>query len=293
MAVSPPPITPKTKSRLSSLILMISVATILGLIAAVGIWQYLTQTQKQVQQLTITKAVVVASKDIPAGTQLTQDYLTIKEFPAKAIPEDYPSTIDAVLNRTVKSSLKQGEIITEPRLVAQGAEGGLPMVIPDGYRAHTIKVTEISGAGGYISPGDKVDILSIVERGEETVFSKTILQNVLVLAAGDSIIDINNVAEPGQKIVSQVTVALSPRDSEKVALASQVGEMKLVLRKLNDENILATTGINLEDIYGDLLPAKPLPEGYSQAVQVANNNLLDDLNSIEVILGDQKSYYYY
>ncbi len=71
MAVNPSPLTPKTKNKLNSLVVMTVVAVFLGLIAAVGIWQYLNKAQQQVKELTVTRAVVVAAKQIPAGPAAT------------------------------------------------------------------------------------------------------------------------------------------------------------------------------------------------------------------------------
>ena len=235
MAINQPPINPKTKSKINPLILMTVGATFLGFIAAFGIWQYLSQTQQKVKELTVTRAVVVAAKQIQAGAKLTDQDLAIKQVPAQTIPKDYPSSPDALKGRVIRSTLEKDEVVTESRLIAEGAAGGLPMVIPQGHRAITIQVNEVIGVGGFVNPGDHVDILSVFNKKEEQLFSKTILQNVLILAVGDKVLDPNLVSDPQPKIVSQVTIALTPEDSEKIALASQSGELQLVLRPHGDE----------------------------------------------------------
>ena len=288
MAVNPTSFTPKTKNKISSLVVMIVIAVVLGLIAAIGIWQYLNKTQQKVKELTVTRAVVVASKQIPAGKKLEESDLAIKQLPAQAIPKDYPSSIDSLKGRLVKSTVAADEIITEGRLVGQGAAGGLPVIIPPGYRAITIRVNEVIGVGGFISPGDHVDILSIMKKSEDQTFSKTILQNVLVIAVGDKIFDPNTFSDPQAKIVAQVTFALDPKDVEKLALASETGQLHLVLRPLNEKELAVTPGANLEDVYGYIASG-----GQASNMPITPTGSNADRNSIEIILGDQRAYYYY
>ena len=291
MATNPSPLTPKTKNKINSVVVMLVFAVFLGLLASLGIWNYLSQTQEKVKKLTVTRAVVVAARQIPAGTKLTEKDIAIKQLPAQVIPKDYPSSIDAIKQRIVKTTIQPQEIITESRLVEQGARAGLPFVIPQGQRAITIRVNEVSGVGGFINPGDRVDIVSVLKGNEEKAFSKTILQNVLIIAAGDKIFDPNNVSEPQSKVVSQITVALNPRDAEKLALAAQ-SELHLILRPNGESISSVTNGVSLEDVYG-YLPSyqERNPRGAAPALSVSNSVI--SKNSIEVILGNEKSYFYY
>ena len=289
MAVNPTSFTPKTKNKISSLVVMIVIAVVLGLIAAVGIWQYLQKTQQQVKELTVTRAVVVASKQIPAGKKLEDSDLAIKQLPAQAIPKDYPSSIESLKGRIIKSTIGAEEIITEGRLVGEGAAGGLPIVIPPGQRAITIRVNEVVGVGGFISPGDRVDILSILKKSEDQTFSKTILQNVLVIAVGDKIFDPGVFSDPQAKVVAQITFALLPKDTEKLALASETGQLHLVLRPHDEKELASTPGANLEDVYG-YIAASPSSQAGNIPIIPSGANI--DKSAIEIILGDQKTYYY-
>lgn len=288
MAVNPTSFTPKTKSKINSLVVMIIIAVVLGLIAAIGIWQYLNKTQQQVKELTVTRAVVVASKQLTAGKKLEESDLAIKQLPAQAIPKDYPSSIDSLKGRIVKSTIDTDEIITEGRLIGQGAAGGLPVVIPPGQRAITVRVNEVVGVGGFISPGDHVDILSILKKSEDQTFSKTILQNVLVLAVGDKIYDPNTFSDPQAKIVSQVTFSLSPQNAEKLALASETGQLHLILRPHSEKELAITSGANLEDVYGYIASSN---QAANIPITPSGSNI--EKNSIEIISGDQRNYYYY
>ena len=296
MSINPTPLTPRTKNKISSLIVMASVAVILGLVAAGGIWQYLNQAQEKVKKLSVTRAVVVASMQIPAGTKLSDSDLAIKQLPEQTVPKDYPSSIESIKGRIVKTTIQPEEVITEARLVGQGAAGGLTVVIPPGYRAFTMKVNDVIGVGGFINPGDRVDIISILQKDDQRTFSKTILQNVLVLAVGDKILDPNNLAEPLAMVVAQVTLAVNAKDSEKLALASQIGQLHLSLRAHGEEKLASTEGIKLEDLYGYLAYVPPPNQNASGNVPLPVASTSEsklNRNSIEVILGDERSYFYY
>ena len=287
MAVNPTSFTPKTKNKISSLVVMIIIAVVLGLIAAIGIWQYLNKTQQQVKELSITRAVVIASKSIPAGKKLEESDLAIKQLPAQAVPKDYPSSIDSLKGRLVKNTIGTDEVITEGRLVGKGAAGGLPIVIPLGHRAITIKVNEVVGVGGFISPGDHIDILSTLKNNNEA-YSRTVLQNVLVVAVGDKIFDPNNYSDPQPKIVSQVTFALLPKDAEKLALASETGQIHLVLRPLSEKELVTPPGANLEDVYGYIASGNQAAN-----IPIIPSSTNANKNAIEIISGSERSYYYY
>lgn len=305
MAVDPTQLKPKTRSRgTSSLLIMISVAILLGLVAAGGVWQYLSKTQEKVKKLTVTRGVVVANKQVAAGTKLTDGDLAIKQLPEQTVPKDYPTSTSAVLGRIVKSTLQPGEIITETRLLGQGAAGGLPVVIPQGFRAITIKVNDVLGVAGFINPGDRVDIVSIIKQSDNRTFSKIILQNVLVLAVGDRILDSNAIPDPKAKVVGQVTLALNATDSEKLALASELGQLHLALRPFAEEEISNSPGTKPEDIYGEIssIPAtieSNNNEDKTEIVekepppQVTPQNINEGKSSIEIILGNQRTYFYY
>lgn len=291
MATNPSPLTPKTKNKINSVVVMLVFAVFLGLLASFGIWQYLSQTQEKVKRLTVTRAVVVAARQIPAGTKLSERDLSIKQLPTQVVPKDYPSSVEAIKQRIAKTTIQPQEVITESRLIEQGAKAGLPFVIPPGQRAITIRVNEISGIGGFINPGDHVDIVSVLKGNEEKAFSKTILQNVLVIAAGDKIYDPNNITESQPKVVSQITVALHPKDAEKLALAAQ-SDLHLVLRPNGEGSSSVTSGVSLEDVYGYLPSLQERgPRGALPMLPATSTAISKD--SIEVILGSEKTYFYY
>ena len=275
---------------------MVSVALFLSLSAAIGIWKYLNQTQETVKKLTATRSVVIASKEIKAGAKIIKDDLAVKQIPVQSVVEGYFDTPDPLIGRIAKSTIQPNEIINGIRLVQKGALGGLSVVIPEGKRAITIMVNEVIGVGGFISPGDYVDVLSVYKEKETQSktgevkegdsFAKTILQNVLILAVAEKIFDPDNLSETAPKIVNQVTIALTPQDSEKLTLAVAKSQLLLTLRPHGDNMLFNTTGATAEDVYDVGTPSSVQNVG-----TLPNAKSYKD--SIELILGDARAYYSY
>jgi pilus assembly protein CpaB len=136
--------------------------------------------------------------------------------------------------------------------------GGLSAVIAEGKRAMTVRVNDVVGVAGFALPGNYVDVMVNAQqektRGEEgKQISKTVLERVLVLAVAQ---------EAGRddtkpKVVSAVTLELSPEDSEKLDLARSVGTLSLVLRNQVDKQTVATLGVTKDGLFGDTKAPAP------------------------------------
>lgn len=284
---------------------MIIVAMMLALSAAFGIWRYLHHTEEVVKELTATRPVVVAAKQIKAGAKITSEDLTIKQMPRQSVPREYPDSVEPLIGRIVKGTIQPDEAVTDVRLVAKGTAGGLSVLIPEGQRAVTIKVTEVSGIGGFINPGDRVDILSVYkkrdietkegESQEGEAYSKTILQNVLVLAVGDKLYDPDNLVITTPNAATHVTVALNPKDSEKLSLAVSKSQVQLTLRSHGEEKITVASGVGLEEVYDFLSPppSKSFVGELTATTGVQSGSNISESNTIEIISGDERSFYSY
>ncbi len=254
--------TSKKKSNLNSIIVMSALSLTLGLVAAFGIWEYLSKTQEKVEKLTVTKTIIVAGKELMAGVKITEADLTTKELTVQTLPKEYISNPKFIIGKFPKSTISTEEVITEEKLISEVQRTGLQTIIPKGYRAITIRVNDITSVGGYLNPGDRVDILSVVDSGRKSshsLLSKSILQNVLIIAVGDMIYDPNILPEntTAPKQFNQVTLALSPVDSQKLALANVRGEVRLLLRSYNDKEELESPDVLNEDVYGYLVEQPP------------------------------------
>jgi len=138
-----------------------------------------------------TTSVVAAAADIKLGTVLNSSHLTTIQI-AGPLPKGAITNPAAAIGRGVLSDLYQGEPIIESRLAATGSGGGLASTIPPGMRACAVKVDDVVGVAGFVTPGMRVDVvISGVPPGElnatQGSVARTILQNIQVLSAGTDI----------------------------------------------------------------------------------------------------------
>jgi pilus assembly protein CpaB len=231
--------------RNKRLIIALLAAIIFGLIAAVSVKQYLLSAKTFETSL---NDVVVAKVDIPVGSRLIAEQLTVAQFPANVTPEGAVSTIDEnLVGRVVITSLSPRDPVTEGKLAPVGAAGGLSSMIPEGYRAMTVAVNEVVGVSGFIMPGTLVDIVVVITppkgSGNDEMISKIVLQNIKVLASGQNIDKPQNGRE-AERAIRAVTLQVTPEQAEKLALASSEGRLQLVMRNSVDQADEQTAGAN-------------------------------------------------
>ena len=230
--------------RNKRLIIALLAAITFGLIAAVSVKQYLLTAQT----FNRTNDVVVAKVGIPVGSRIIAEQLEVKQFPADVTPEGAISKIDEnLIDRVVITPISLKEPLTEAKLAPVGSLGGLSSVIPEGYRAMTVKVDDVVGVSGFIMPGTLVDVVVVIQppkgtAGEEMI-SKIVLQNIKVLASGQNIDKPKNDREV-ERSVRAVTLQVTPEQAEKLALASSEGKLQLVMRNSVDQADEQTSGAN-------------------------------------------------
>ena len=196
--------------------------------------------------------VVVAAVDIELGNKVNAEMLSTIDWPSGSLPPGAFKDIKELQDRIVRVSVMRGEPLLERKLAPIGTLGGLSAVIAEGKRAMTVRVNDVVGVAGFALPGNYVDVMVNAQqekdKGEEgKQISKTVLERVLVLAVAQ---------EAGRddtkpKVVSAVTLELSPGDSEKLDLARSVGTLSLVLRNQVDQKTVATAGVTKNELFGD------------------------------------------
>lgn len=203
-----------------------------------------------------TRNVVVAARALPVGVSLKPDDLKLAKVPADQFPSGAFEKVEEVLDRPVVSSILPEEPVREGRLALRGSGFGLAPIIPPGMRAVAVRVNEVVGVAGFVLPGMRVDVL-VTGRpvGRETTITKTILQDIQVLSAGQTI-------EPdarGQAINAPVvTLLVSPEQAEVLTLASE-GRIQLVLRNSGDRAVEKTPGLVLAELYRTAKAEAPGP----------------------------------
>jgi len=233
-------------------------ALMFGLLAAVSVSRYLSSAQAYTKNLT---RVAVAKVAIPVGTKIIPEQVMMVQFPKESTPDGAFESPDKLTGRVAVTNIAPREPITEARLAPEGTAGGLSAVIPEGYRAMTVKVDDVVGISGFIMPGTLVDVVVTIDperkAGMEDPISKIVLQNIKVLANGQNIDKPEDQREANS--VKAVTLLVTPEQAEKLALAASEGKLQLVMRNSIDQGDEQTTGINKRGLLGGER-AVPAPE---------------------------------
>lgn len=174
--------------------------------------------------------IVVAGTDLTIGSRLSTENLSMAKWPRTNVPKGAFEKIEDVEGRVNISKLVAGNPILAGELAAPGSGAGLVAVIKPGMRAMSIKVNEVTGVGGFILPNTFVDVISIEKKGKAKT-AKTLLQKVEVLAIAQE----TYIEEGKPKVVRTVTLELTPADARKLALQTNEGPIRLVLRNPLDE----------------------------------------------------------
>jgi pilus assembly protein CpaB len=180
------------------------------------------------------RKVVVANQDIPLGEKITAEQLALTPIPNGPVQEGVFRKMDEVVGRVAITPIGVRETITNMKLAPSGG-AGLSAVIPEGYRAMTIKVDDVVSVSGIIMPGSFVDIVAIIVPVSEAgatngPISKIVLQNIKVLASGAKIYSPENQGEP--RTMSALTLQVTPEQAEKLVLAANEGKLQVVHKRL-------------------------------------------------------------
>ena len=181
-----------------------------------------------------SQEVVVAVRDFKEEEVLKPDMVKVIRMVRSAIPPNAFSAVKDVEERWVKTTMLEGDVLVEKKLGPKGTPPGLVANIPPGMRALAIDVTEQSGVSGFILPGHHVDVVRFENSEKGEVRGETILQDVLVLAAGQLF------SRPDERAVQSrtVTLALSPGDVTILVAARARGALSLSLRGVNDHALV-------------------------------------------------------
>ena len=271
------------------LVLLVALAAGGGL--AYGTYNYMQNVPVKTVSMP-TRAVVVAAADLELGAEVRADDLRVVEWPASSVPNGAFERPSDIVGRGLVMPVIQNEPILPMKLASKEAGAGLPVVIPQGMRAVSVRVNEVIGVAGYVLPGTRVDVLataSISEHKEDTT-SKVVLTNVQVLAAGTKVEQDNEKGKPMS--VSVVTLLVDPEQSERLALASTEGKIQLALRNPLDQTTPTTPGVRPASLLG--APVKPsttakVARASRPAPVTAPAPVPEPMPTVEIIRGDKRA----
>ncbi len=231
------------------LFLVLGAASVTGLLTSFLVYRAVIRMAPRGQE---TEEVVVAIVDMAVGENVTSKHVKLSPWPKADVPDGTFRSLPEVEGWVARSSIVAGELLLkakflDPELAGRG--GLLPMLVPEGLRGVTIKVNKAVQESGFVNPNSHVDIVvSIANVGgsSQGKIAKVVLQNVLVLAAGQVVEMYNN--KPVR--VTTVTLALTPNQVERLALAQTEGRLMLATRNLHDDRVIRTSGVTRRSLLG-------------------------------------------
>jgi pilus assembly protein CpaB len=195
--------------------------------------------------------VLVAKGDLHVGQFLRRENLRWQPWPADSIPPSYvvptQHQLEDYEGAVVRSSLGDGEPITDVRVVRPGDRGFLAAVLKPGYRAVTIPVTPSSSVAGFIFPGDFVDLLATLKVPDESKDKKggdhhaaeTVLPNLKILALDQRLDDQSKEVA----VAKTATLEVTPKQAEIIAVVAEIGKLSLTLRSLPEDEAQVASDI--------------------------------------------------
>jgi pilus assembly protein CpaB len=238
----------------SSTIVMIGFAVVFGLLA-VFIAEVWLNNQASIQRKNLeagkapvtTQTVVVAKTPLRFGAELNAGMLQEVAWPADARPVGAFSKIEDLLTggrRVVLAAIEENEPVLALKVTGAGQRATLSALVRPGMKAVTVRVNDVEGVGGFVLPGDHVDVVMTRQIDKGAATTEVILQNRRVLAIDQS------ADERAAKaaIAKSVTLEVETVEAQKVWLASSVGNLSLLLRKAGETASAKTRKISLKDL---------------------------------------------
>jgi pilus assembly protein CpaB len=218
-------------------LIALGIAVVLGLLAVYLANTFLTSTEKkaQVVQQGMTK-VAVAVVPLDYGVDITPDKIRFADYPIASVPPGSFRTLAELLPAGKRRVALRPMLVNEPilatKISGEGQGASIAALLPDGMRAAAVRLNDVSGVAGFVLPNDSVDVLITRQPvGGTSQVTDVLLQNIRVIATDQAA-----QSPDGKPVVARTaTLEVNPIDAQKLALAQQIGQLSLVLRKPGDE----------------------------------------------------------
>jgi pilus assembly protein CpaB len=261
--------------------MMVGLALLAGLIAAYLSLDFLSSQGGPVLPTVArtTTPVAVAVTDLPLGSKIRSEDVTLIDWPSERVPAGYVTAVEDVVGRGLIRPVSVNEPFLEAKL-ADTETGGLPITIPEGMRAISIRVDEVVSVAGFVVPGTRVDVILTVDppNGGDKL-SQIVLQDILALTSGQLI----QADENGSPVIASViTVLVTPDQAEQLVIAGDQGRIQLALRNTLDGDSIRTDGARV----AELISGQARRASGTARTRVAP---VDQAPTIEIFRGGQKT----
>lgn len=220
------------------LIIGVAGALVVALLVSAFVYR---QYKLQAPKAAVTQYIVVADEPLQVGARVDSMNLKLIAWPADKPVAGMFTKIEACAGRALITPVVTNEPILESKLAPIQAGAGLPATIPEGMRALSVAVNDVVAVAGFVIPGTTVDVLvtgtlPAAQGGADNNITRTILEDVRVLAAGQKI----EQDKDGKPVsVPVVTLLVTPQDAVKLAMAATEGKIQLALRNTIDTKLTA------------------------------------------------------
>jgi pilus assembly protein CpaB len=239
------------------LLVIVLCASLIGLLASFLVYRVVREVASSKDDQ--SDRIVVAAANIGLAESITRQHVKLVPWPKASVPPGAIRSIEDAEGRVVRGSIVAGEPLMEGKLAPQlaGRGGIMPMLVPEGQRGVTIKLDEAMRESGFVMPNSRVDVLVSMPKGprSDEKIAKVILQDVTVLAAGQTV----EMKDNKPVTNTTVTLALTPQQVERLAVAQSDGKLMLVQRNLRDTEVVRTPGATPSSLLSDVAPA-PKPD---------------------------------
>ena len=227
---------------------IIGAALVMGIAAAFLAYSYMAKPSRG---NAAAVQIVTARGNISTGAILTADVLQMKSISAADVPADAVNELRIAVGKVAIRDIKAAEPITAENI---SGKSRLSHMIPKFMRAVTVAIDPIIGVGGYLEPGDRVDVVATFNSNDGTL-TKIVLQDAQLIAIGSEVVEDNQASsdegvKAAPKTQTNATLAIMPSEAEKLILAESKGKLRLVLRRSDDNTYTETKGINSRTLFG-------------------------------------------
>jgi pilus assembly protein CpaB len=215
--------------------LLLGLAAVLGLGAAVMASHWIeTRVSAAEKDVAGGHPVVVAAAEIPFGAKITAEQLKVLSWPPENITEGAFSSIDEVIGKIANQKMTPGEAVLHSRAVEMGGGSSLATLISPAKRAISVRVNDVIGVGGFLLPGNRVDVLATRITDDRRAITHTLLQNLKVLAVDQSA----QADKDKPVVVRAVTLEVEPAEAELLVGATEEGTVQLAMRSPDDNTVV-------------------------------------------------------